>query len=54
LKNEKDESVPNREGEKVWECGDCGHVHIGSEAPEDCPVCNVPKGFFKLHSASFI
>jgi rubrerythrin len=51
---DKGETTSGRGGEKIWECGNCGHIHIGSEAPKDCPVCGLPQGFFKLHSASFI
>jgi rubrerythrin len=50
----KAESVSGREGGKIWECNNCGHVHIGSQPPEDCPVCGLPQGYFKLHPASFI
>jgi len=35
-----------REGETVWVCGNCGHVHVGKEAPEMCPVCAHPKAYF--------
>ncbi len=37
-----------REGEQVWQCRNCGHVHVGAEAPEVCPVCNHPKAHFQL------
>jgi rubrerythrin len=50
----KSESMSGREGGKIWECGNCGHIHIGPQAPQDCPVCNLPQGYFKLHPASFI
>lgn len=32
--------------EEVWICLNCGHIHRGSEPPRDCPVCNVPQGYF--------
>ena len=32
----------------VWECLNCAHLHVGSEAPEVCPVCNHPKSYFAL------
>ncbi|MBQ6001060.1 MAG: rubrerythrin family protein [Clostridia bacterium] len=32
--------------EQVWVCSNCGHVHIGKEAPEICPVCAHPRGYF--------
>ncbi|MDR1831512.1 MAG: rubrerythrin family protein [Fusobacteriaceae bacterium] len=35
--------------EKVyWICSNCGHVHLASEAPSKCPVCDHPKDYFKL------
>lgn len=39
--------VFEREGVKVWKCLNCGHLHVGSEAPEVCPVCNHPKAYFE-------
>ena len=40
--------VFSREGDMIWECGNCGHIHIGKQAPEVCPVCDHPKAYFKL------
>ena len=59
LKNIKGEAKSESKGEsgkggkKIWECGNCGHIHIDPQAPEDCPVCGLPQGYFKLHSATF-
>ena len=39
--------VFEREGVKVWKCLNCGHLHVGVEAPEVCPVCNHPKAYFE-------
>ncbi len=36
-----------REGVKVWKCLNCGHLHVGPEAPEICPVCAHPKAYFE-------
>ena len=33
-------------GVTVWVCQNCGHVHVGESAPEMCPVCAHPQGFF--------
>jgi rubrerythrin len=30
----------------TWECGNCGHVHVGENAPELCPVCKHPQSYF--------
>lgn len=32
----------------VWKCNNCGHIHIGTEAPEICPVCAHPQSFFEV------
>ena len=39
--------VFTHEGVKVWKCLNCGHLHVGPEAPEVCPVCNHPQGYFE-------
>ena len=39
--------VFEREGVKVWKCLNCGHLHVGAEAPEVCPVCNHPRAYFE-------
>lgn len=33
---------------KVWKCRNCGHIYIGKEAPEICPICKHPKAYFEL------
>ncbi len=40
--------VFSREGEAVWQCMNCGHIHIGKTAPVVCPVCSHPQGYFKF------
>ena len=40
--------VFSREGDMIWQCSNCGHIHIGKEAPEVCPVCAHPKAHFQL------
>ena len=39
--------VFTREGVKVWKCLNCGHLHVGAEAPKVCPVCNHPQSYFE-------
>ena len=39
--------------EIVWICTNCGHIHVGKEAPEICGVCRHPKGFFIPFAESF-
>jgi len=45
--------VFNREGEKAWKCGNCGHIHFGSSAPEICPVCDHPKAYFEIRAENY-
>ena len=40
--------VFSREGDMIWQCSNCGHIHIGKEAPEVCPVCNHPQSYFQI------
>lgn len=37
-----------RDGEVVWQCRNCGYIHVGKEAPELCPACLHPQGFFEI------
>ena len=45
--------VFSRDGDMIWECGNCGHVHIGKAAPEVCPVCAHPKAYFKIKAQNY-
>ncbi|NLY07424.1 MAG: rubrerythrin family protein [Spirochaetales bacterium] len=53
LGNVKDGLVFSRDGERVWVCANCGHIHVGKNAPEDCPVCSHPKAYFKLREENY-
>lgn len=53
LKNVKDEAVFSKEGDVIWQCANCGHIHIGKKAPEKCPVCDHPKAFFQLLASNY-
>ena len=37
----------------MWECRNCGHVHVGKEAPGVCPVCNHPQGYFEIEKENY-
>ena len=45
--------VFSRDGDMVWQCSNCGHIHIGKEAPEVCPVCAHPKAYFQLKAENY-
>lgn len=38
---------------KIWECRNCGHIVVGTEAPEVCPTCNHPKAYFEVHTDNY-
>ena len=38
---------------KVWECRNCGHIVVGTEAPELCPTCAHPKAYFELLAENY-
>ena len=40
--------VFKREKKVVWRCLNCGYLHEGEEAPEECPACAHPRGFYEL------
>ncbi|NCC67643.1 MAG: rubrerythrin family protein [Clostridia bacterium] len=45
--------VFTRDGQRVWMCRNCGHLHIGDEAPEKCPVCDHPRAYFELKKENY-
>jgi rubrerythrin len=45
--------VFKKDEEVMWKCGNCGYVHIGTEAPEKCPACIHPQGFFELFAETY-
>ena len=53
LSNIQEGIVFSRDGDMVWECANCGHIHIGKKAPEVCPVCAHPKAYFKLRETNY-
>ena len=38
---------------KVWECRNCGHIVVGTKAPDVCPVCAHPQSYFEVHADNF-
>jgi len=45
--------VFSREAKSVWKCANCGHLATGKQAPEKCPVCEHPKGYFQLKATNY-
>lgn len=53
LHNVETAEVFARSEVKVWECRNCGHIVVGTSAPDVCPVCAHPKSYFELHCDNF-
>ena len=53
LKNVEDEILFSREGDKIWQCSNCGHIVVGKQAPEMCPVCAHPKAYFEIKAENY-
>ncbi len=45
--------VFKKSGVTMWECRNCGHIVVGLEAPEVCPVCNHPQAFFEVRKENY-
>lgn len=45
--------VFKKNGIVIWECRNCGHIHMGVEAPIVCPVCNHPQSYFEIHKENY-
>ena len=53
LANIEEGIVFSRDGEKIWKCRNCGHIVVGREAPEVCPVCAHPQKFFEIKADNY-
>ena len=53
LQNVEAMEVFKKSGVTVWECRNCGHVCVGLEAPEVCPVCNHPQAYFEVRKENY-
>ena len=53
IANLKGNQVFEKAGIVVWECRNCGHLHVGVKAPEVCPVCAHPKAYFEVRKANY-
>lgn len=45
--------VFERSNEVVWICRNCGHIHVGKNAPSVCPVCKHPQAYFELRAENY-
>ncbi len=53
LANVKENKVFEKDEDVLWECGNCGHLHVGKKALEICPVCDHKQAHFKLKAANY-
>ena len=53
LKNLNDGMVFQKDGVYIWKCRKCGHIHVGKEAPQVCPVCAHPQAYFELKAENY-
>ena len=53
LKNVEMAEVFAKSGVKVWECRNCGHIMVGTAAPEVCPVCAHPQAYFEVNAENY-
>ena len=53
LTNIEENKVFKRGDIVIWKCSNCGHIHIGMEAPEVCPVCAHPQSYFEIKAENY-
>ncbi len=45
--------VFSKEGDSIWQCSNCGHIAVGKNAPEKCPVCAHPQSYFQIKAENY-
>ena len=45
--------VFSREGDMIWQCSNCGHIVVGKQAPELCPICSHPQAYFEIKAENY-
>lgn len=53
LANVEGMEVFKKSGVTIWECRNCGHIVVGTQAPEVCPVCNHPQSYFEVRAENY-
>ena len=53
LANVEGDLVFSRDGDTIWQCGNCGHIQIGKKAPAICPVCDHPQSYFRIEAVNY-
>ena len=45
--------VFSKDGDMIWQCANCGHIVVGKQAPEVCPVCAHPQAYFQVKAENY-
>ena len=53
LENVEGGLVFSRDGDMIWQCANCGHIHVGKAAPNVCPVCEHPQAYFQIMAKNY-
>ena len=53
LENVNGKKVFSKDGDAIWQCANCGHIVVGKQAPEVCPVCNHPQSYFQVLAQNY-
>ena len=53
LDNVREKKVFSKDGDAIWVCRNCGHIVVGKDAPEVCPVCNHPQAYFEIKAQNY-
>lgn len=53
LSNVKEKKVFSKDGDAIWVCRNCGHIVVGKDAPEICPVCAHPRAYFEIKAENY-
>ena len=53
LENIENGLVFSKDGDRIWKCRNCGHIVIGKQAPEVCPVCAHPQSYFEIKAENY-
>ena len=53
LHNVETKQVFEKSGVQIWECRNCGHIVVGTSAPDVCPVCNHPQSYFEVKKNNY-
>ncbi|TCL54441.1 rubrerythrin [Kineothrix alysoides] len=53
LSNIEGDAVFSKDGDVIWQCANCGHIHVGKKAPQICPVCDHPQSYFQVRAENY-